>query len=794
MADLSQIKIDDVVYDIKDVTARQNTEDLKTAFEFNNWYDPEDTYIQTNKQGITRTGITVNADGSLKQTRSLGADGQIFLVTTDENKILKAGTYTISCRLSYTSPSFDGYSSRAVIALGRTVDYKTCNFYTERGGRTRSASGDTVVWTDATITLTDDELFAFEILPMESATCTTTYPVTIDYIQIEKGTKVTEYSSEVYKAKEPIGEGALEFAENSNLANKVHIVLMNGTAPVHMYNNSNEFTLLGNALYVVTANGLNTVTFSDIHTQIPNNTEVLSDGLKVTLPSVGVFGYDVSENQFKMLSGNANLIALSETFTPLAYRYYQQVYGELITQAHDRRNYAALINNQEFLYTTATARHSFEALSNGGLKIHFGSFLNSRLVNDDFTVNSAELPWENISSAISDYITIDGNAADVILNTYSTALVYNTADKLLHIRRLQVANETNPYDITLWANGYSYPIKGILYDEYINRAVLDMIAAPAFSATDMFNAEPYTGTYDWQTPVVNYGKLFKGKSHVESFAFFTDPHVLGGADDNRNETKMENYLKRVQKVFNSTPCSYLVCGGDWLNNSTTMDEACYRLGYLKGIANHLLDGCKLVLGNHDTNYQGKLDANSENYTGKLTDGTLASIMYRDTDTKKAYYSFDGDNTKCYVLDTGVEHNTMTAYDWEQVAWLGSKLSEDDFAHAIIFLHIITSNGEVQTNASNFGTLVQAYNNHSTVTLNEVTYDFTSCSGHVDFWMAGHTHTDSTGTLGGIPYIITASLAYTSDVPLIDLVLVDYDADTVNVVRVGGTGSNRTISL
>ena len=76
----------------------------------------------------------------------------------------------------------------------------------------------------------------------------------------------------------------------------------------------------------------------------------------------------------------------------------------------------------------------------------------------------------------------------------------------------------------------------------------------------------------------------------------------------------------------------------------------------------------------------------------------------------------------------------------------------------------------------------------------MTYDFTSCTGHVDFWVGGHTHTDSTGTLGGIPYFITATNSYNSDVPLIDLVLVDYDADKVKLIRAGGTGSNRTINL
>lgn len=393
---------------------------------------------------------------------------------------------------------------------------------------------------------------------------------------------------------------------------------------------------------------------------------------------------------------------------------------------------------------------------------------------------------------LSNYAVYDAeNNKITITMPQESVLVYRVSDAVLKVvSRRNVAID----DVVLFSEYYENDY-GVLWDKYWRDHYIDNYANNnCISANDIFNAEPYEGTYDWQTPVVNYGKLFKGKANIEAFAFFTDSHVLGFADSNRNEKKMANYLKRVQKVYNTTPCSFIVNGGDWLNNSTTMDEACYRLGYLKGIATHLLDGCKLVIGNHDTNYQGKETASSDNYTGTLTNETIASILFRDTDTKKAYYSFDGSNSKCYVLDTGIEHSTMLTYDWDQVDWLADKLATDDAEHAIIFMHIIMQGGAVQTNASNFGTLVEAYNNHATVTLNSKTYDFTGCTGHVDFWVAGHTHQDSTGTLGGIPYFITATNSYNSDVPLIDLALVDYDNRTVNLVRVGGTGLDRTISI
>ena len=414
-----------------------------------------------------------------------------------------------------------------------------------------------------------------------------------------------------------------------------------------------------------------------------------------------------------------------------------------------------------------------------------------KTVNGTFTITNAEA-YEQLT----EYATYDTETRLITVTIpYECVLVYRISDSSLKVVTPQ---NVTPDDVVLFGEYYTNDY-GLLWDKYWRDHYIDnyqTYTENGLSAVDIFNAEPYTGTYDWQTPVVNYGKLFNGKANVEAFAFFTDPHVLGFADDNRNETKMENFLKRVQKVYNSTPCSFLVCGGDWLNNSTTKAEACYRLGYLKGIAAHLLDGCKLVVGNHDTNYQGKLDSNSENFTGRLNDSTIAAILFRDTDTKKSYYSFDGANSKCYVLDTGIEHDTMLAYDWEQISWLASKLIEDDAEHAIIFLHIIndTNQTEPYVFASNCGNLVEAYNNHTTITLNSVVYDFTSCTGHVDFWVAGHNHTDSTGTLGGIPYFITATNSFGSDVPLIDLVLVDYDNRIVNLVRVGGTGTDRTISI
>lgn len=467
-------------------------------------------------------------------------------------------------------------------------------------------------------------------------------------------------------------------------------------------------------------------------------------------------------------------------------------------------------NNQKFTFFSSTFKLTEHSLAD--ISDNLQSVLGPFTFSNNTTVDSGTTHIFNFPCSISRKFSITNKGSGMItINVIDSDREEHSAGNLSANSSLSITPDYTAVGLRCYVNGTSFHVEisfggeiADIYDklddlndqtEETEARVLELENV-ALTADDIFNAEPYTGEYDWQTPVVTYGALFRDKSpeEIETFAFFTDPHVAGFGDDNRNETKMRNYLKRVQKVYNATPCSNIVCGGDWLNNATTRDEACYRLGLIKGICSHMLDGCRLVMGNHDTNYQGRAGSASELHTGRLDNETLASIWYRDTDTKKAYYSYDGDNSKCYVLDTGTEHSTMLDYDWEQVDWLGNKLIEDDPEHAVIFLHIIVDGGAVRMPANNFASLVSAYNAHSNVSLNGVTYDFSSCTGHVDFWVGGHTHTDSTGTLGGIPYFITASNGYTSDVPLIDLVLADYSAGEIKIVRVGETKEIRTISL
>ena len=77
--------------------------------------------------------------------------------------------------------------------------------------------------------------------------------------------------------------------------------------------------------------------------------------------------------------------------------------------------------------------------------------------------------------------------------------------------------------------------------------------------------------------------------------------------------------------LNKTPTDFVLCGGDWLQNSDTQDEACYKLGVIDASMRKKF-GNKYypIIGNHDTNYQG-VDDNGKENNGRLSQNTLKNL-------------------------------------------------------------------------------------------------------------------------------------------------------------------------
>lgn len=256
-------------------------------------------------------------------------------------------------------------------------------------------------------------------------------------------------------------------------------------------------------------------------------------------------------------------------------------------------------------------------------------------------------------------------------------------------------------------------------------------------------------------------------------------------------------LNVLEDFYNSTPTKFCLCGGDWLGNTDLPEEACFKLGYLQATMKKKCTPYYAVVGNHDTNYQGKLTPESENWTGRISNETVRNLWYGSG--SKSYYDFKGDKTRFFVLDTQTENESMTAnngYQWAQIAWLGQELLSNTDEHLILVGHIYKYNdaGNIQPITRNALNLIKAFNDRDSITLNGITYDFSSATGTVHCMIAGHTHVDELLTdTTGLPIWITknSNAGTTGD---FDLMFIDYDSNTMQSVAIGNSRENRSIEL
>ena len=368
---------------------------------------------------------------------------------------------------------------------------------------------------------------------------------------------------------------------------------------------------------------------------------------------------------------------------------------------------------------------------------------------------------------------IDGNV--YLKLDYYQCLYYDIYRGILNISRADNVGVPNVY---LILSGYGQLCGGLIMPIWLKKKM---------PISPIFNSSPYITVPDWKAKSKTYSDLFNtNHTHIEGFTFFTDPHLAASGNNTNFSANLEKYVGTLQKYYNSTPNNFIVGGGDWLLNNDTPDSSCFKLGYIDGFMNSMFKNYYPVLGNHDTNYQG---------TEELTQTAINNLWFRKEG--KAYYSFDGINTKAYVLDTGKDagYSDMNSYRWTQVAWLGEKLASDDPEHGIVFMHIVFdgANKTVRPLADNVTKLIAAYNAHSTITLNSVNYDFTECTGKIHYVLAGHIHADYYETVNGVLCIARTTFGYSQNKPSFDLIFNDYDEGKAYLTRVGN-GSDITFDI
>ena len=300
-----------------------------------------------------------------------------------------------------------------------------------------------------------------------------------------------------------------------------------------------------------------------------------------------------------------------------------------------------------------------------------------------------------------------------------------------------------------------------------------------------------------QTKIEAFSALLKNKTDIMPFLFFTDSHWL---NDAKWTSEVNHAIFEMGGVYKTAPVDFCIYGGDALSstspyNQMTSDKAMYYLSIFGQLCESAFgENTYLPLvGNHDYNYQSN---------DMLSETDIVHAWYRKRG--KAYYSYkNGDsNSVVYCLNTGLNRTgtgsynvPMDAYKWEQIAWLANALIDDDPTHALIAMHIIKNNSTLQEFSLfiEANELCAAYNAHTTITKNGITYDFTGCTGKVEMFLGGHLHSDTYyGIKNGITYVMRTTAKSTID-PTYDLVMCDWSGHVAYFVRFG-TGDNLTLDL
>ena len=285
-----------------------------------------------------------------------------------------------------------------------------------------------------------------------------------------------------------------------------------------------------------------------------------------------------------------------------------------------------------------------------------------------------------------------------------------------------------------------------------------------------------------------FSTLFNGTDKVETFMYFTDPHLCMFNGNNWRE-EFDKYMITLRNYYGECAVERVFCGGDWLGRNETVAEACYRLGLIDSTMRENFKEYHNIVGNHDTNYQG---------VAELSNNTIRNLFFRKEG--KAFYSVDGINTKFLIFDTHKEHEVATDYDNEQILWYLSELQKNTTENIILMPHIVypwaDDNGiytpTVHPLASKLLEIAQAFNNKTTISVLGTSYNFASATGKVRCLIGGHSHTDYVTTINTVPVVLTTHLR-DGNSPTFDLCLADYDNNILKLVRIGA-GADREIAI
>ncbi len=293
-----------------------------------------------------------------------------------------------------------------------------------------------------------------------------------------------------------------------------------------------------------------------------------------------------------------------------------------------------------------------------------------------------------------------------------------------------------------------------------------------------------------------FNTLYNNTQNAEAFLFFSDPHLLSGENRFTPATKrhLDNSFGFAKELYDVLPLSFCLCGGDWLNQRDTQDMAKEKLLYADRLMKSKFGRYYKMMGNHDTNYLGYVSTDNDQ-RGDLPREFIDNEYFSDTGS--AYYTFDGVNTRFFILDSGLDWNTaMDDYRWEQILWLAEQLEVTELEHIVIGIHIFYYIEEkIAPMSELIVRLCDAYNSKLTITLKEREFDYTMAKGKIHFILSGHNHRDGLnheGQKADLPVIQICNYTI-NESQSFDLCLIDYDKGFFNMIRVG-EGENRSVKM
>ncbi len=272
----------------------------------------------------------------------------------------------------------------------------------------------------------------------------------------------------------------------------------------------------------------------------------------------------------------------------------------------------------------------------------------------------------------------------------------------------------------------------------------------------------------------NHDTLYNAGKNMDSFLFYTDAHH---AMWSYWKNTVDDTFKFMKDKLTKTGATFIVDGGDWLGSGDTLDQAIEKLTHIydKRAEYGLADTLHFSVGNHDTNYQG---------TEILPNKTIANIWFPEY--KRTYYRFDSGKSSNYVLDSQLdaENDDTRAYIRKELKWLLIDRKKNNSEHINIFSHIIYNFGVLTDTAKDLGRIIKAYNERLVFDFYGTTYDFTASTGHIDLVMSGHTHSETSSLLGGVPSVNCGSFSQsTSGAGFVSYnVIKDYDNGKIHVYR------------